>query len=132
MNAPTLKVFAILTAFCLSFLLFSQAVTLGGQETDLKEQMQKKLDNMGELLTGLALEDWSRIEKAAQGLVETCEALGWTGPGKEEFGKRDAAFHSAAQALLKHAKKKNLADTQRAFVHATITCWGCHDLPTAK
>lgn len=132
MNALSLRAVAILSAFCLSFVVFSQTVTLGGQGESVKEQMQKKLDNMGELLTGLALDDWSKIEGAAQGLVDTCEALGWTGPGKAEFGKRDEAFHSAVKDLLKHAKKRNLADTQRAFIHATITCWGCHDLRASK
>lgn len=132
MNVSRLRVFVILSAFYLGLTLLSSAPAAAGQEAGLKEQMQRKLDNMGELLTGLALEDWARIEQAAQDLVDTCKALGWTGPGKAEFGKRDAAFHAAAQELLRYVKQKNLGDTQRAFIHATIMCWGCHDLPTMK
>jgi hypothetical protein len=121
------RLFATLS-FCLAIGFSPQAVTLGEQEKGLKEQMQRKLDCMGEVLTGLALEDWVRVEKGAQGLIDTCVALGWTGPGKEEFDRRDVVFHSSAQKLLKHAQKKNLADTQREFVNTTITCWVCHDL----
>ncbi len=127
-----LRVFAVLSALCVGLVLLSQAATLGGQATDLKEQMQKRVDSMGELLTGLAIDDWSRIEKGAQGLVETCEIIDWSGPGKELFKKRDEAFCSSAQVLLKHVKEKDLADIQRAFIQTTITCWGCHDLPAAK
>lgn len=105
MRASIIRVSAILFVFCLGLGLFFQTITVG-QEKSLKEQMQKKMDSMGEVLTGLALEDWARVEKGAQGLIDTCVALGWTGPGKEEFGRRDEAFHASAQKLLKHAKKK--------------------------
>lgn len=132
MNAPNLRVFKILSAFCLGLVLLSQAVALGEQEVSLKGQMQKRIDSMGLLLTGLAVDDWSRIEKGSQGLIETCEAIDWSGPGKDLFKKRDEAFCSAVQALLRHVQNKDLAGTQRAFIQTTITCWGCHDLPVAK
>ncbi len=129
MKALNLRVFAVLSAFCLSFVLFSQAVTLGGNKTELKEQMQKRLDSMGVLLSGLAVDNWDNIEKGTRGLIETCEAIDWSGPGKELFKKRDEAFHSAARMLMKQVNKKDVADTQRAFIQVTIACWGCHDLP---
>lgn len=132
MNALNLRVFVILSVFCLGLVLHSQATALGEQETSLKGQMQKRIDSMGLLLAGLAVDNWSKIEKGAQGLIETCEAIDWSGPGKDLFRKRDEAFCSAVQVLLRHVKNKDLADTQRAFIQTTITCWGCHDLPAAK
>ncbi len=129
MNAMISRTWIILPAICLSLALFFQPVASGQPaQPELQEQMKKKLDNMGELLTGLALDDWAKIEKAAEGLVSTCEALGWTGPGQEAFKMKDAGFHESTQKLLKAAKKRNLADTQREFINATIMCWGCHDL----
>lgn len=132
MSALNLRTFAIVSAFCLGSVLLLQTVALGEQEADLKGQMQKRIDSMGLLLAGLAVDNWSKIEKGAQGLIETCESIDWSGPGKDLFKKRDEAFCSAAQALLKYVQKKDLADTQRAFIQTTITCWGCHDLPVTK
>ncbi|MCP4364388.1 MAG: cytochrome c [Planctomycetes bacterium] len=129
MNLLNLRAFAVMSVFCLGLALFSQAGAFGGDNTELKEQMQKRLDSMGKLLSGLAVDNWYNIEKGTQGLIETCEAIDWSGPGKELFKKRDDAFRSAAEMLMKQVNKKDLADTQRAFIQVTIACWGCHDLP---
>ncbi len=132
MNAQNLRIFAILSVFCLSLLLLPHAATSGSQVPSLKELMQKRLDYMGDLLSGLAIDDWTRIERGAEGLVGTCEAMDWSGPGKEEFKRRDAAFCASAEAVLRNVRKKNLADIQRSFIQATISCWGCHDYPAPK
>ncbi len=132
MNALNLRVLAVLSVFCLGLLLLQHTVTLGGQEPSLKELMQKRLDYMGDLLSGLAVDDWSKIERGAEGLVGTCEAIDWTGPGKDEFKRRDAVFCAVVDVVLEKVKKKNLADVQRSFIQATIACWGCHDYPGAK
>lgn len=129
MNLLNLRAFAVMSAFCLFFALFSQAGAFGGNNTELKEQMQKRLDSMGKLLSGLAVDNWHNIENGTRGLIETCEAIDWSEPGKELFKKRDDAFRSAAEILMEKVNKKNLADTQRAFIQVTIACWGCHDLP---
>lgn len=122
------KRFGIAPLLCLGLVLCIVNVTQGQSEARLKKQMQKKLENTKLLMAGLALDDWQKIEQGTQGLLKTCEALGWTGAAKEEFEMRDKAFHTAVKRLSRFVNAKNGDGARLQFIQMVVLCMDCHNL----
>ncbi|MFQ5862453.1 MAG: hypothetical protein ACE5IC_04955 [Candidatus Brocadiales bacterium] len=129
MVSQALKRFGVISLLCLSMAFCIGNVAQGESDARLKKQMQRKLRNTKHLMAGLALDDWSRIEQGTQGLLSTCEALGWTGAAKEEFEMRDKAFHMAVKRLQRFVDAKNGDGARLQFIQLVMLCMDCHNLP---
>lgn len=89
--------------------------------------MRKKLQNTQELLEGIVVEDFVKIEKNANSLVTVCEKVGWTEEKtKGKFETHDTEFHEIAQELATLAKDKNLEGLQNKYNHMVMICIDCH------
>lgn len=119
-------IFALLAIPCLvggSIDLTQAQVTKG----ELKEQMRLKLLHTQDVLSGIAMEDFSQIEKGANGLVEVCRMVGWTeGKTKGKFETHDIEFHNVAHELVDLAKAKNLEGAHYKYIQMTTICMDCH------
>ncbi len=132
MFGQTFKKISIAILFFLGVGLYFENSVQGQAEAQLKAQMQRKLENTKQLMAGLALDDGARIEQGTKGLLSTCEALGWTGPGKAEFEARDKAFHTAVKRLSKFVEAKNYDGARLQFVDMVVLCMDCHSLGKEK
>ncbi len=122
------KRFCLIWLFSLAIVPCIGNIAHGQADVHLKAQMQRKLENTKLLMAGLALNDGARIEQGTNGLLSTCESLGWTGPGKAEFEMRDKAFHNAVQRLSRFVEAKNYDGARLQFVQMVVLCMDCHGL----
>ncbi|WKZ18710.1 MAG: hypothetical protein QY310_14985 [Candidatus Jettenia sp. CY-1] len=99
----------------------------GVSKKGLKEQVRKKLQNTQELLVGVVVEDFGKVEKSANNLVAVCETVGWTEEKtKGKFETHDTEFHEIAQELATLARDKNLEGMQNKYTHMVMICIDCH------
>lgn len=119
---------AVFTVFSVFFVVvglagMSQAVT----RLELKEQMRHKLQYSQEVLSGIVMEDFERVEEGAKGLAEVCEVVGWTeAKTKGRFKTHDTEFHEIALELLTLAKERNLEGALYKYIQMTTICLDCH------
>ncbi len=110
--------------FCLAI---SSVYLAPVQGRTLQEEMQAKLQDTQEVLAGIAMEDFSRIEKGVTALLNMCEAVGWTEEKtKGEFERHDVEFHQVANELLRLAKAHNLEGAHYKYIQMTTICMDCH------
>ncbi len=88
--------------------------------------MRLKLDRSQKLLEGIALEDFSLIEKNAQGLSLLCEDELWQVEQTPEYAQLSAQFRRMANEITKAAKAKNLDGAAFGYVGLTMQCVQCH------
>lgn len=97
------------------------------QGKTVKEEMQSKLLDAQEVLAGIAMEDFDRIAKGANGLLDMCETVGWTEEKtKGEFAAHDVEFHQVANELLTLARAHNLEGAHYKYIQMTTICMDCH------
>ncbi len=97
------------------------------QARTLQEEMQLKMLHMQDILSGIAMEDYARVEKGADGLLNVCEAVGWTEEkAKGKFKTHDVEFHEVAGELLALAQAKNLEGVHYKYIEMTTICMNCH------
>ncbi len=119
-----ISICALLALFC----LVSSSIHLApAQGRTLQEEMQLKLLHTQDVLSGIAMEDFVRIEKGASGLLNVCEAVGWTEEKtKGEFKTHDTEFHKVASELLSLARAGNLEGAHYKYIQMTTVCTDCH------
>src|SRR5438132_3177166 len=102
---------------------------LSGDEkepTKLGKLMRKKLESAQKLLEGLALEDYDKIAKHADELMDISKAVEWHVHKTPQYEVRSNEFRRALDGLLEKSKDKNLDGVSLAYVEMTLSCVKCH------
>ncbi|MCF6159459.1 MAG: hypothetical protein E3K32_13025 [wastewater metagenome] len=119
------NILCLLSVFCLLMGSIGLAEEVGKKK--LKEQMQRKLSNTQDLLEGIVMEDFEKIRKSANNLVDVCEVVGWTEEKtKGQFKDYDTHFHDLASELVALADARNLEGSQNKYNQVVMMCINCH------
>ena len=106
------------------------ALAFGIQEQkiqkDSKPFMQRKLDDVKEIVTGLALEDYDLMSKSAQDLMLLSHESEWNVFQSESYLHMSREFRGSAQRLRDSANDKNLDGATLAYFEVTLNCIRCH------
>jgi hypothetical protein len=103
--------------------------TLSGDEkepTKLGKLMRKKLESAQKVLEGLALEDYDKIIKHSDELMDISKATAWHVHKTPQYQVRSNDFRRALDTLIEKAKQKNLDGVSLAYVEMTLSCVKCH------
>jgi hypothetical protein len=93
------------------------------------EFMRQKLDFSKDVLEGLALEQFTLIEKSAKALKKLSEAAEWevpTIPNATDYVSQTSEFQRHADELAKQAKERNIEGATLAYLKVTMSCVQCH------
>ncbi|MCA9646385.1 MAG: cytochrome c [Myxococcales bacterium] len=94
-----------------------------------KQQMRDHLLAVQEIVTALATDDFSGVEKSAgrigfsEGEAKMCEHMGAAAPG---FTEQAIGFHKAADGIASAAKEQDRAKVLSALGATLKTCTSCH------
>jgi hypothetical protein len=104
------------------------ALTTMGHAEDpkVKDLMQKKLDRAQKILEGVATNDFAKISKNADDLIEISKATEWRVIKTPRYELYSNEFQRTADTLVKNAKDKNLDAAALTYVELTLTCVKCH------
>ena len=105
-----------------------------GTEVRPKEPsaMQRKLIHAQNILAGLTLKDFDRIEKEADALIQVRQEVTWRINETERYLQHSLAFLEQVQDIKKAAKAKNLDGATLAYLEMTRTCVKCHEVLRAQ
>ncbi len=117
----------------LAFLVLGVCLLIGntgpsqtGRSKVFKKLMQKKLDSSKNLLEGLALNDFKKLEENATTLLKISSTADWFAYKTREYELFSNEFRRAAEKLKKKAKEENLDGAALAYVELTMSCIRCH------
>ena len=92
-----------------------------------RELMQKKLKHAQEILEGVSLEDFRKIQNAADELVRISRAGEFLNAHKSaEYQIQTQLFQRTAQTISLRAQQKNLDGVLLAYLDMSMTCVKCH------
>ncbi len=91
-----------------------------------RKLMQQKLDNSKNLLEGLALGDFKKIQKNADELQKLTKTAEWFAYKTKEYKLFSSEFRRAAEKVSKSAKQLNLDGAALGYLELTLTCVRCH------
>lgn len=124
-----LSIIALLGSIALYFAIPGVAQT---QSTELRSPvnvhalMQRKLSSSQSLIKGLALEDYTLIEREAQQLQLLSLDAGWNVIQTKDYARISGEFREAAKKIRQAGKDKNLDAAGLGYFHLTMTCIDCH------
>lgn len=117
---------------CAVLALGAVALTVRAQddpEGKRREFMRQKLEFSKGLIEGLAMEDFTLIEKNAKALKKLASAAEWEVPSiphVEEYLPLTTEFQRHCDDLIKKAKAKNVDGATLAYFQVTASCVKCH------
>jgi cytochrome c556 len=94
-----------------------------------REFMRQKLNISKDVLEGLALEQFTSIEKNGRALKRLSEAAEWKislVPNDSDFALFTIAFQRNADELVKQAKEHDIDGAMLAYLKLTMNCVECH------
>jgi len=92
----------------------------------LQKFMQAKLGISQQILEGLVVEDFERIEKGAAALNLLAAAEEWNVSDAPRYKEHSNQFRRVALQTGKMAKEKNLDAAALSYVQLTMSCIECH------
>ncbi|HHT9133501.1 MAG TPA: hypothetical protein ACFYD2_01235, partial [Candidatus Avalokitesvara rifleensis] len=96
-----------MSLLCLSLALCMGGVAHGQPKAYITKIMQGRLESTEDVMAGLAINDWSRIEQGTDALLKATQPVGWQGPLKRELDERDDALRNAIKTLSTFVDGKN-------------------------
>lgn len=92
-----------------------------------KEAMDLKLKNSQVLLEGIALNDFAKVEKAANSLIAVSNLTEFLNAYKgAEYQFHVRTFRQPAETIAKRAKEQNMDGVVLAYTDLTLSCLKCH------
>lgn len=88
--------------------------------------MQRKLQHAERVLEGLAVSDFAKIDKGADGIIDCVKDETWKINETEKYLTYTQDFLRRVQGLKKAAKDKNIDAAALSYVDMTLTCVKCH------
>jgi hypothetical protein len=108
-------------------LVFVLSRAAGGDPKDkVAELMQRKLQESQKVLAGIALNDFDKIAKHAEELIEISKTAQWRVLKTPRYEMYSNDFRRTAETLVRHAKDRNLDAATLSYVDLTLTCVKCH------
>lgn len=92
----------------------------------LQKFMHAKLELSQDLLHGLVIEDFDRIEKRARAMSILTVAEEWNVSNDPLYKQHSDQFSRTAKQIVAAAEKQNLDAASLGFVQLTMTCIECH------
>ena len=88
--------------------------------------MRRKLDRAKNILEGLTLEQFDKIESNARQLRLLSTEAGWTIIQTKEYIQQSEDFRRACDSIEKAAKAKDIHRAALSYVALTVRCVECH------
>lgn len=104
----------------------SRAAADGPKLDDVGPFMRMKLAHSGEVLEGLALEDFGKIAQGANALALASQASSWQVLQTEDYARYSAEFRRSCESLRSAARAENLDGAALAWMEVTMKCIQCH------
>ena len=96
------------------------------KDEKLHDLMQRKLAASQKVLEGIAVNDFDKIRKQADELIDISKQAEWRVLKTPEYELHSNDFRRIADNLAKNAKDKNLDGAALSYVELTLTCVKCH------
>src|SRR5262245_64600725 len=99
------------TFLATALLLAAGFLSLGGNAAAQKkteELMRRKLEHSQKVLEGIAVNDFTKIAKNAEELIDISKAAEWRALKTPQYEMYSNDFRRTAETLIKNAKEKNL------------------------
>lgn len=96
----------------------------GGKQ--VSKLMAAKLKHSQNLLEGIAIADFKKMENSAEQLIELTKTEEWLMHKAPRYETHTNEFRRAAETLIRKAKDKNIDGTTLAFFDMTMSCVRCH------
>jgi len=96
-----------------------------GQDS-LKRLMLSKLKNSQLVLEGLALNDFTKISRGAEQLIQISKTAEWFVLKTAKYELHSNEFRRAAEIIVEKARDKNLDGAALAYFDMTMSCLRCH------
>jgi hypothetical protein len=88
--------------------------------------MRGKLDASKDVLEGLAIEDFGKIETAADRMRLMSRKAEWNSIKTERYAQLSEEFRQTSEKLSKAARDKKLDSAALAWTQITLQCVNCH------
>jgi hypothetical protein len=95
-------------------------------EKALKALMKRKLEDSQKVLEGLATNDFDKVAKHADDLIQVSKDVEWRVMKTREYEMYSNDFRRNAETLVRMAKAKNTDGIALAYVDLTLNCVKCH------
>jgi len=92
----------------------------------IAELMHRKLESSQKVLEGIATNDFTKIARNAEELMQISKEAEWKVLKTERYELYSNEFRRNAETLAKNAKDKNLDAAALTYVELTLTCVRCH------
>jgi hypothetical protein len=96
------------------------------KKDSVEELMRRKLTNAQKALEGIATNDYDKIAKHAEELMEISRQARWKVMRTPVYELYSMQFREGAEAMVKSAKRKNIEGAALGYVDLTLTCVKCH------
>jgi len=108
-------------------LVFVMTRAVGADPKDkVAELMQRKLQQSQQILAGIALNDFNKIAKHAEELIEISKTAQWRVLKTPRYEMYSNDFRKTADTLVQNSKDRNLDAATLSYVELTLTCVKCH------
>ena len=88
--------------------------------------MRRKLEQSQKVLEGVAMNDFKKIERHAEELIEISKQAEWRALKTPQYELYSTDFRRIAGNLVENARKKNIDAAALSYVDLTLTCVKCH------
>lgn len=88
--------------------------------------MQKKLEHAQKVLEGIAVNDFDKILKGSEELIDISKKAEWRVLKTPQYEVHSNEFRRIADGLQKNARARNLDGAALSYVDLTLTCVKCH------
>jgi hypothetical protein len=95
-------------------------------DKEISGLMHKKLVASQQVLEGIVVNDFNKIDKGATDLIAVSKAAEWKVLRTPEYETYSNDFRRLAEALIRNAKEKNNDGAVQAYADMTRTCVQCH------
>jgi hypothetical protein len=92
----------------------------------LDRLMEQKLKSTQQLLAGLAMADFRKIENSAENLIQLSKTAEWVVYKTPRYEMHSNDFRRTAEIIIEKARQKNLDGSALAFFDMTMSCLRCH------
>jgi hypothetical protein len=113
-------------AGCVALVLGVPWSSSAQKASNLGKLMQEKLISSKMLLEGIALEDFNKINRSAETLIQLSKTAEWFVYNTPRYELHSNDFRRVAESILQKAKDKNLDGVTLAYFELTMACVRCH------
>jgi len=105
--------------------LFAPAAT-PAQQPKIFKIMTEKLKASQDLLAGIATEDFTKITRSAEELIQLTKKEEWHVLKTPKYEMHSNEFRRTAEVIIAKAKAKNLDGVTLTYFEMTMSCVRCH------